>query len=306
MSQSTDKRCFVICPIGDEGTPTRAWSDDILNSLLRPIAKEFNYITDRAIDGSRPSEITTNVIADIIKADLVIADLTFHNANVFYELALRHARGTPFFHVAEIGTKIPFDISTINTVFIDRSTFAATDKTRSELRRHFQSVQDGSASYDNPVKRHQQKLKADQSGDPIEKRLIALEEQLAAVQRDDRQVVRSGTAKSNQNRFAATNSDITKQLDERISDALVGRRFNFVFNPVSGKSKILTFDSNGLIGEGRNGNESSWQIADGRLEIYNSDRMIYSRFIYSDGDQIFRHTNDPDLPSIKGQFFRPV
>lgn len=36
---------------------------------------------------------------------------------------------------------------------------------------------------------------------------------------------------------------------------LDGRQFNFVFNPMTGQSKVLTFLDNGDIGEGRNANE---------------------------------------------------
>jgi hypothetical protein len=121
-----------------------------------------------------------------MSADLVVADLTFTNANVFYELALRHALGTPFIHVAQVGTEIPFDISTINTVFVDRSTMSAVDKTRDNLRAHFKSITEGTASFENPVKRHQQKLKVDQTGDPVERRLLELEEQVAALTRQSR------------------------------------------------------------------------------------------------------------------------
>ena len=39
MAEDPTKRCFVICPIGDPGSPERAWSDDILHNLIEPIAQ---------------------------------------------------------------------------------------------------------------------------------------------------------------------------------------------------------------------------------------------------------------------------
>jgi hypothetical protein len=36
----------------------------------------------------------------LLEADLVIADLTTNNANVYYELSLRHAIGKPVIHMA--------------------------------------------------------------------------------------------------------------------------------------------------------------------------------------------------------------
>jgi len=300
MADMVSKHCFVICPIGEPGSEERAWSDDILRSFIEPVANEFGYEARRAIDESRPGEITTNMIADIINADLVVADLTFHNANVFYELAVRHARGTPFVHVAKINTKIPFDISTINTIFIDRSTFAAVDKSRADLRAHFRSISDQTASFDNPVKRFQQKLQADQTGDPIAKRLLNVEEQVATLARESVEAKRPQKLFPMPSRFETVNSQVTRQIHEEMRQLLLGNRFKLIFNPISGASKTITFLEDGSIGEGRNQNESTWRIADGMLEILQSDNTVHSRFIYVGNNKAFYHAGG-DLPSIKGQ-----
>lgn len=61
----------------------------IYETLLRPAAESAGYACRR----SRPT--TGNIIRDIVNyladADAVIADLTGQNANVFYELGIRHA-----------------------------------------------------------------------------------------------------------------------------------------------------------------------------------------------------------------------
>jgi hypothetical protein len=43
------KKCFVICPIGEPNSLERAWSDDVFDSVISPIAMEFNYAARRAI-----------------------------------------------------------------------------------------------------------------------------------------------------------------------------------------------------------------------------------------------------------------
>src|SRR4051794_36549972 len=176
MTDDVAKKCFVICPIGEPSSLERMWSNDVFDNLVCPIALEFNYAARRAIDGSRPGEITANLVADIVEADLVIADLTGHNANVFYELAVRHAQGTPYIHIARAGTKIPFDVHATNTIMIDTGTYAAIDNSRHELRFQFKVVVDGTASFENPLKRYQYKLQAVQTGDPVEERVLALED----------------------------------------------------------------------------------------------------------------------------------
>lgn len=86
------KKCFVIAPIGDLNTETRRRSDQILEHIIKPAVKECGYEDPiRADKISDPGIITSQVIQSIIDSDLVIADLTGSNPNVFYELAIRHA-----------------------------------------------------------------------------------------------------------------------------------------------------------------------------------------------------------------------
>jgi hypothetical protein len=106
-------------------------------------------------------------------------------------------------------------------------------------------------------------------------------------------------------RFADINARIVAQTNATILNAIRNSRFRFVFNPESGRSKFLTFEANGDIGEGQNGNEYKWRVIGGRLEIFNDRGEIYSRFfVLPDGK--LHHTNDPDTRSIKGQYLERV
>ena len=83
------------------------------------------------------------------------------------------------------------------------------------------------------------------------------------------------------------------------------RRLNFVFNPNTKMAKEITFQANGSIGLGKNDNENTWRIRRGTLEIIASDQKIYSRFRYERATGHLRHTNDPELRSIPGQYMQP-
>jgi hypothetical protein len=72
------KQCFVIGPIGNDHTDDRKGADFLLRGVLKPVleASEFNYRVKRSDEDSDPGMIGDRIVADIIHADLVIADLT--------------------------------------------------------------------------------------------------------------------------------------------------------------------------------------------------------------------------------------
>lgn len=307
MAQDPDepqKSCFVICPFGEDNTEKRAWSDDILESFIRPIVAEFGYNANRSLDTRRAGEITTTMIEDIIESHLVIADLTTLNPNVFYELAVRHIQGKPYIHIAKHGTTLPFDVSHTNTVFINLESFASVEKSKNELRGQLRSIDEGRASFDNPVKRYHQKLKAIETGDPMEKRLIELEEKLSMLMRrgaDDMNVTNVGARIVSAHRFADLNDRIRSHADADMRSVLLRNRFRFVFNPESGKWKSMTFLPDGTIGEGRHPNENTWRINNGRLELVEQSGDVHSRFVYDKDNVKFNHTGEADLKSVTGQ-----
>jgi hypothetical protein len=109
------KKCFVICPFGADNTPERKRSDDVVK-LINEALKPLGYETYRTLDNESTGSITSRIVNELISADLVIADLTDLNPNVFYELAIRHCTGKPFIHIAQEETEIPFDIFDLNVV----------------------------------------------------------------------------------------------------------------------------------------------------------------------------------------------
>ena len=116
MTNKENKTCFVVCPIGGDGTDIRIKSDLVLNCIIEEALPE-NYEIIRADMITESGKISTQIVNKLLKADLVIADLTDQNPNVFYELAVRHATKRPFIQIAEIDTELPFDVSDMRTIF---------------------------------------------------------------------------------------------------------------------------------------------------------------------------------------------
>ena len=106
-----EKLCFVISPIGEEGSPTRKRANQVLSHVIRPAAEHCGYRIERSDDISQPGIITKQIIEKLLKAPLVIADLTERNPNVFYEVAIRHVVRKPLVQLIEVSEQIPFDLS---------------------------------------------------------------------------------------------------------------------------------------------------------------------------------------------------
>lgn len=96
---SESKQCFAISPIGDDETDIRRRSDDVYDFILTPVAEEKGYFITRSDRMEKPGIITDQVIEKLIESELVIADLTGHNPNVFYELAIRHMVKKPLVQI---------------------------------------------------------------------------------------------------------------------------------------------------------------------------------------------------------------
>jgi len=77
------KKCFVIAPLGSDGSEVRKRSDQVLKHIIKPAASECGYEATRADEISEPGIITSQVIQRIVDDHLVIADLTDRNPNVF-------------------------------------------------------------------------------------------------------------------------------------------------------------------------------------------------------------------------------
>ena len=145
------KSCFVIAPIGEIDSNTRIRSDLILKFLICPVAEDCGYAAVRADHISKPGLISPQVIECIAEADLVIADLTEGNPNVFYELAIRHAIRRPAIQLIEVGERIPFDLSAARTIQVDHKDLGSVDRAKSELRKQILAVERDDENVDNPI-----------------------------------------------------------------------------------------------------------------------------------------------------------
>ncbi len=77
------KVCFFITPIGDEGSEHRKHSDMMLGSLIEKALEGQDLHVIRADRISKPGMISAQVIDYVLRSRVVVADLSYHNPNVF-------------------------------------------------------------------------------------------------------------------------------------------------------------------------------------------------------------------------------
>lgn len=144
------KKCFVICPIGDEGSDIRKQADDSMEFVIEPACKGKGYDVIRADKISDNGIITQSIIENILQADLAIVDLTGRNPNVFYELAIRHSYGLPAIQITRDDvSSIPFDVHNVRTIQYDLSASGAK-KASQEIEKVIDSIESGNKTL-NPV-----------------------------------------------------------------------------------------------------------------------------------------------------------
>src|SRR5688572_17550774 len=101
---------FVAMPFGvKEGIDfNRVYSD-----LIGPALESAGYEVFRADEERRAGDIRADMFQELLLADVVVADLTLDNPNVWYELGVRHAlRGRGVIPIAAREGPMPFDVYT--------------------------------------------------------------------------------------------------------------------------------------------------------------------------------------------------
>jgi hypothetical protein len=63
----------------------------VYRDLIQPALDDAGFAVFRADEETRAGEIRTDMFQELLVADLVVADLTLDNPNVWYELGVRHA-----------------------------------------------------------------------------------------------------------------------------------------------------------------------------------------------------------------------
>jgi hypothetical protein len=152
MSEN-EERAFVIRPFGikTDSAGGKIDFDRVHAELIGPALEGAGFSGGTTGEIIEAGNIREDMFSLIIEADLIVCDITHHNANVFYELGIRHAlrkRRTVLLKGSPAADSTPFDILTDRYVSYQVSEPA---KARDSLKAAIEATRVSDREADSPV-----------------------------------------------------------------------------------------------------------------------------------------------------------
>ena len=143
--------CFIIMPFSDTDSCTEQEWTQIFEDVFRPAVENagLDYECRRSVPTR--GNIVASILQDLNDGYLVIADLTDRNANVFYELGVRHALKDRTILLAQSLADVPFDLSVYAAHEYGWRTSEERQDLAERLRQLLTEVDEDPDRPDNPV-----------------------------------------------------------------------------------------------------------------------------------------------------------
>ena len=144
------KKCFAIMPFsGTKSCTEQKWTE-IFEYIIKPAVEEsgFGYECERSV--AERENIIKGILEALNKANVVIADLTDNNPNVFYELGVRHTLSNRTILIAQGEEHIPFDLKPYPTTFYSKS-LTNIEEFKNDIKKKLQDIEKNPDRSDNPV-----------------------------------------------------------------------------------------------------------------------------------------------------------
>lgn len=175
-------RCFLICPLGEFESTTRNRTDKLLKHVVGPAAERAGFTMYRADHIEEPGDVLSQVVGGIFSCGVVVADLTDHNPNVFYELGYAHALQRPTILLLQRGQKPPFDLGKQRYIQYDLSDPDSVADSVQRIGKQFQACASGT-SRDFRTPMEEAIRVAASSGNPDDRELGEVHATLGRLQR---------------------------------------------------------------------------------------------------------------------------
>lgn len=153
--QSTADRIDALLNLLEALEPPRAFAVRLLNSKVaeyKAVEEHFETVVKPIIEGELGyrlvvvdgvqaydhARVDEEIFAKLHRSSVVLADLTSSRPNCYLELGYALGRGLPTMVMAQQGTPLPFDITTLSGLLWDAD--ASLDARRKAFREHWQAI----------------------------------------------------------------------------------------------------------------------------------------------------------------------
>jgi hypothetical protein len=140
-------RAFVVMPFGTgkiltpaepDPKPVEVDFDSVYSELLVPALVEANCEPFRADSQTSAGDIRTDMFFELVTADVVVADLSILNPNVYYELGIRDGVCPRGVFIIDGGWSAPkpFDVAPDRSFKYDGKLFSLDAERASPIKNH--------------------------------------------------------------------------------------------------------------------------------------------------------------------------
>ncbi len=148
------KKCYVIMPFSDLGGITEYQWTEIYTQLFKPAVEDarLGYVCERS--ELRNGAFTKDIVQNLKHAHVVLADITYFNANVMWELGVRHALSKRTIMVARhdvMKQKIISDMSTYGVISYDPTTLTKVNEFKNKIKNMLKDIEKNPERSDSPV-----------------------------------------------------------------------------------------------------------------------------------------------------------
>ncbi|MFH1373033.1 MAG: hypothetical protein ABII79_04480 [bacterium] len=119
--------------------------NELYDDVIIPVCEDYRIKAIRVDEVCGPGLIIADIITQIIESQLIIAEITPENPNVYYEIGYAHALGKPTILIAEENTQLPFDLSPFRVLFYENS-ISGKKRIEEGLRKNLSAIVERSVS----------------------------------------------------------------------------------------------------------------------------------------------------------------
>ncbi|MEK4110709.1 hypothetical protein ABIC86_001754 [Paenibacillus sp. DS2363] len=115
------KTCFIVMPISNADGYDTGHFNRVYDYIIKPACAAAGFKPSRADDTKHTNTIILDILDQIVKADMVLCDLSSKNPNVMYELGIRQAFNLPVVLIKDNATPRVFDTSALRDIEYDQT-----------------------------------------------------------------------------------------------------------------------------------------------------------------------------------------